>query len=52
MQEEKSSLPITALEVFLRDLPHLGSKHAQSMAADLKEIRESAELPENPWRNY
>ena len=40
------------LEKLLRSLPHLESKYAQSMAADLKEIRESAELPENPWRNY
>lgn len=44
---KQEGFPITQLENFLSNLPHLGSKYAQSMAKDLKAIRESAVLPED-----
>ena len=47
---KQEGLPITQLESFLSSLPHLGSKYAQSMAADLNIIRKSAILPDDsPW---
>lgn len=44
---KQEGLPITQLENFLSNLPHLGNKYAENMAADLKIIRESAVLPDN-----
>lgn len=44
---KQEGLPIAQLANFLSNLPHLSGKHAQSMAADLKIIRESAVLPDD-----
>ena len=46
MQAKETSLSMAELENFLCNLPLLESKQAQNMAADLKMIRESADLPE------
>lgn len=40
-------LPITQLENFLRNLPHLESAHTQNMASDLQMLRENATLPDD-----
>ena len=44
----KSGFPIKNLASFIKTLPSLG-EDAKDLSQDIKSIKNSAQLPENPW---